>query len=1037
MRAITLTMSAFGPYKEKQTIDFTQLGDESLFLITGPTGAGKTTIFDAMCFALYGKASGDDRDHDTLRSHFASVDDHTEVSFQFSLHQKVFEIVRSPKQEKRKARGDGYTEQPPQAELYEIIHGEKHLLYAKVKEVNEAIEDMLQLDYEQFRKMVMIPQGEFRRLISENSKEREEILQKIFRTYFYERVTKQLADESKKLQQQLERLTNQEEQEIKAIQWPEDYDIEVADTKQARKDLQLYITREIEEMKKQEDAHHVKKQALNKLQDQYYLAKELQNQFSEHDQLKEKLEQLATKQEEINIDKKKLQKAKDADRVEGYEIQVNQRKQEFNGLQQAGKDKEENLQKVLVYFEEVEKKFHTAKEEEQERESLKESVRKMKEEHEKLKIYVELKRQENVLATSHNEQVTSLKQLEQKGQETEQQLEKMEKETEGIQQITEQFYELSAREKEFEQLLKKGAQLKQENTKLVRFRQLFKQIKEKYDTALEAEKAQKLELQQLEQSQRHEQAAVLAKTLIEGDACPVCGSSHHPYKAQFGRETVTDKQLEEKRQHVEAYEKNAEELQKQYVDITSDGRSQGKTVKHLEEELTDLTNTSLHADNIELKMSEWKQEYESISKMKQQMEDQLKQLRKKQEDQKTWKQHVVELRKQVQEKYTELQSLNEKLIKVQSQLEQMGGEIQDPSIDVHVFAEKITEKEKEYRDKIENWNNLQQQFEKAKDQKNSLQVEVQSIKEQLIKAEEILNQVKKEFNREVEAKGFSSVAEYEQSKMEEQLQSELEQSVKTFEEHLHVTKSRYEFLTKELQSKERPEVKNIEEEIKQRNEQLSADAKAIQQKQIKIDRHETIAGRLDVIMDEKKVLEQSYFDIGELAKLARGDNQLRLSFERYVLSSFLDEILFQANIRLDQMTDHRYQLVRSDQIAKRGAQSGLDLEVIDFYTGQQRSVKTLSGGEGFKAALSLALGMADVVQAHSGGVELDTLFIDEGFGTLDEVSLEQALHCLSDLQKGNRMLGVISHVPKLKEEIRAKLNIETSSAGSKVRISIS
>lgn len=185
-----------------------------------------------------------------------------------------------------------------------------------------------------------------------------------------------------------------------------------------------------------------------------------------------------------------------------------------------------------------------------------------------------------------------------------------------------------------------------------------------------------------------------------------------------------------------------------------------------------------------------------------------------------------------------------------------------------------------------------------------------------------------------------------------------------------------------------------------------------------------------MLMDDQGELASKYYDIAELAQLAKGDNHLRLSLERYVLASYLDEILVQANVRLDQMTDHRYQLIRSDAVAKRGAQSGLDLEIIDHHTGKQRSVRTLSGGEGFKTSLSLALGMADVVQAHAGGVQLDTLFIDEGFGTLDEISLEQAISCLRSLQDGNRLLGIISHVPQLKEEIPAKLQIRAGVRGS-------
>ncbi|WP_010094528.1 AAA family ATPase [Ornithinibacillus scapharcae] len=206
MRAIRLSMRAFGPYLEKQMIDFEMLGDESIFLITGPTGAGKTTIFDAICYALYGRASGSDRDQDSLRSHFAAIDEPTEVEFRFALNNHVYEIIRNPKQQKKKERGEGFTEEPAKAILYEIVNGEKQLLSSRIKDVNESIEEKLGFDYEQFRKMVLIPQGEFRKLISENSKEREAILQKIFRTYFYEKMTEELKAQAKDLESQVKKL---------------------------------------------------------------------------------------------------------------------------------------------------------------------------------------------------------------------------------------------------------------------------------------------------------------------------------------------------------------------------------------------------------------------------------------------------------------------------------------------------------------------------------------------------------------------------------------------------------------------------------------------------------------------------------------------------------------------------------------------------------------------------------------------------------------------------------------------------------------
>ncbi|MRG88321.1 AAA family ATPase [Salinibacillus xinjiangensis] len=1037
MRALTLDLCAFGPYKEKQTVDFTQLGEETLFLITGPTGSGKTTIFDAMCFALYGRASGDDRDHDTLRSHFAPVDQQTEVAFRFAIHQKEFEIIRRPKQMKRKARGDGYTEQPPQAEIYEIINGEKHLRYGKVKEVNEAIEDMLQLDYEQFRKMVMIPQGEFRRLISENSKEREEILQKIFHTYFYDQMTKRLAEESKSIQQQLEQMTSQENQEISYIQWPEGYDAENLSPKEARQLLQSLLEKEKEKLKQQEKKLREIQNKQQKAQDHYYAAKELEKLFVEFEQLKEKRTKLQAQQSAIETKKQQLKQAKDATQIKGYEKQVTQRKQEFDTLQNSLQAKNKQLSKVTNQFETIEKEYLTAKVQEKERESLKDSVRILNEQLEKLKQVNVIRKQKQDLTMVYKKEQPQLEQLDQTVEAKEKSIEKLEQEVSQGQETTEQFYEFANKEKEFEQYIAKGKQLKSELETLNKYRVRFREIKQEYEQAQQYVKQVKEELQQLEDAQRQEQAAVLAKTLAEGQACPVCGSNHHPQKAEFHDTSISDELIAARRNTLEKSENQLNQLQNQYVEIRSNGTSQNKSVENLRQEIAQASGLSVDDDELDQRLEAWEHELKGICDKRKQLEQRLFEVQKKQQTIKDGKQELAELKTKQQKTFEKVQKLKEDLVKIQSQLESVLENIEDPKANEQELKEKITKTEEEYQRQVNRWNQLQKDYEAIKEQKQTIEVELKSLTEQIEAAKIAYEQAQKEFKAELEAKGFADYNGYMKAKMEDFQQQKLETEIKTFEEELSITQNRYEQLTITLAEKERPKLESIEAGLKQLNEEYNENAKKIQQQQVQIDRHETTAQRLEDLASEKKELEEVFYDIGELAKLARGDNQLRLSFERYVLSSFLDEILFQANIRLDQMTDHRYQLRRSDQIAKRGAQSGLDLEVIDNYTGQNRSVKTLSGGEGFKAALSLALGMADVVQAHSGGVELDTLFIDEGFGTLDEISLEQALNCLSDLQKGNRMLGIISHVPKLKEEIRAKLNITTSHSGSQVSLSLS
>ncbi|SET32461.1 exonuclease SbcC [Salinibacillus kushneri] len=1036
MRAITLKMCAFGPYKEAQIIDFSQLGEEKLFLITGPTGAGKTTVFDAMCFALYGRASGDDRDHDTLRSHFAGVEELTQVSFRFQLHQKEFEIVRSPKQMKPKARGEGYTEQPPQAEIYQIIDGEKHLLYAKVKEVNEAVEDMLQLDYEQFRKMVMIPQGEFRRLISENSKEREEILQKIFHTYFYEQMTKRLAEESKSIQQQLEQIENQEQQEISYINWPEEYRTKNAEPKQARKNLLSIIENVEKYIDEQNNLLQEKRSQQKKRQDEFYAAKEVQTLFEEYDQRKQELSELKGQQEEIDAQKQQLKQAKNAAGIKAYEQQVKVRRDEHKKLEETLGLKREKQQQMLESFNRIEQEYQKAKEAEQDREKLKDSIRFMKEQLEKVKQAADLEKQKKELASTYQEEKPKLDKVNQRIEKIENDIEKLDEETGQSQQVTEQFYEFNTKLKEFDQLLMKTDKLSTENQLLKNYRIQYRDILKKYENNDKYVEQLREELQQLEDAMRNEKAALLAADLAEGQACPVCGSTHHPQRAEFHNASITDEMIASKRNQLQQSEQKQKEVQNEYVNIKSKGTSQNQTVENLQQEIEDLSGVKVELDEIDQRIQEWQNERAGISAKRNELDKQLNELKQKQEKQRQLKEELSKSKKEQQEKHESLQSLKEQGVKIQSQLENVKASLENPDDHYATVKERLSKAETEYEQQINKWNQLQKDYEQIKEHKQTVDVEIESLQKQLQTAQITYQEVRQTFETELENKGFKTLQHYEQAKMAEAEIEKTEERISTFEEKISITKNRYNQLTIQLNEKKRPDLETLEQSLKQVNEEIDAKTRLIQEQQLQLDRYLSTSERLHQLAEEKQELEEYYFDIGELAKLSRGDNQLRLSFERYVLSSFLDEILFQANIRLDQMTDHRYQLRRSDQVAKRGAQSGLDIEVIDNYTGQNRSVKTLSGGEGFKAALSLALGMADVVQAHSGGVELDTLFIDEGFGTLDELSLEQALNCLSDLQKGNRMLGIISHVQKLKEEIRAKLHIEPSHSGSKVSLTV-
>lgn len=1033
MRAIQLTMSAFGPYKDKQIIDFRQLAGDSLFLITGPTGAGKTTIFDAMCYALYGRASGTDRDQDSLRSHFASPDEQTEVMFRFQLQQKEFEVIRSPKQIKRKERGEGFTEQPPKAELYEYIHGDKRLLYSRVKDVNEAIEELLQLDYEQFRKMVMIPQGEFRRLISENSRERETILQKIFRTYVYKDITNRLVEKSKALEAEIMDIQKTEKVEIQQYEWGLEKGEDLPDSDQAIGLLSEYQEQEQKQLRtKKEKLDHTRKKLQEKQKD-YYKAKEIHQLFEEYGQLSAKIKELEDQKEQISHKRERLKSAGRAELLSGYEKQLSQRKQELEQLVEKEKHKSSAVTELEQIFAEVAEAYENEKKAEPNREKQKELLKSLEEEYRLMDQYHQLQKNEQLYQQQYQKARKEYQDLNEQVKQKEIRLEQLEQENHSDDELVQAHYEMEASVKEWKQLIDRGQYVMKELQKLEKLRGDYKEIKSKYSNVRDEKEKIDARLSQLEEQLKQQQAAILAGSLQPDEPCPVCGSVHHPAKAKFSGVSVTDEEIEHIRKTLNRLEKQEEQWQREYLRIESLGQSQKQLIENMAEELN-LTKDDLSLSAIQAITNDWNKTYQNKMNQLEQSKQQLEKRKQKIIEKKELSKKLADDRKRFEKKRNEVNDIKEKWIRLESQIENIKTQMTNPNLSGEELKKKLEQEKSSYKQMINQWETIQKQYEDTKEELQKARVELAAVQEQKGNEQDQFEEAEKQFYRQLIEKGFKNIEDYQHAKLKQLEQEKLEKEIKTYEEQWYATNERYQVLKEKLKDTEIPDLLSIEKQLDDLNELIDDLMKEIQQIDGKRKQYEKSIHRLKELKKKREKLERKYFDVGELARLARGDNDQRLSLERFVLSSFLDEILLQANIRLDRMTDHRFELIRSEEVAKRGAQSGLDLEVIDHYTGQKRSVRTLSGGEGFKAALSLALGMADVVQAHAGGVELDTMFIDEGFGTLDELSVEQALSCLHELQNGNRILGIISHVPKLKEEIQSKLHIQPSPAGSIVTI---
>ncbi|WP_404452785.1 AAA family ATPase [Virgibacillus necropolis] len=1030
MRAISLSVKAFGPYWDQQTIDFNELGGESIFLITGPTGSGKTTIFDAICYALYGRASGSDRDQDSLRSHFATMDDQTEVQFHFALNQKEYIVARSPKQYKKKERGDGYTDDPPKAILYEIKDGEKTLLYSRIKEVNETLESKLGFDYEQFRKMILIPQGEFRKLISENSKEREAVLQKIFHTYFYERMADQLKTEARTLKDKIAFIEQAIQQELSKIEWtntvPED-----ADTIPF---ILEKLTNEIAETHKldaNEDKKRVKQQqVVQQMQQALQDAKMLEEKFVQKEKLEQEQKELKQSEASIKETKEKLKAATSASKVSPFEEQMKARKKEWTD-EQNGLQKQQDLVAALQSkYEAISESYNHQLQQEDVRDQFKETISKEKQQLEYVNLYVKLHKETMEITKERNELNKQLTNTQKNIENIDRDIEKTDAILQNEQEVTKQYYDVKEKCEKATFIIKQLTRFDNENKKLLKLRTNYKQIETTFQQKQKELSSLKEEYRKLDEAQKKEYAVVLAGQLDYDKPCPVCGSHEHPSKATTHEHSVDTTLMKATEQKLDQHERAVEDFQKTYIESKSEGQSQRLLVDKLEEEIREKV-FDFDKDNIALTFNDWKKKDKQFHEKRDALYKQIEEFQAI----KTNKSALKVRREKVKQTFDQFskdhQNTHDKLLKYESKIEELKNNIPDHVTDPTKFQMEISKKEQEYNKWVNAWEKLKKDYQ---DTRESIQKEKTILEERqktAIRANE--NFIKQEnlFKRQVESCGFTSIEQYQFASLTEGEILNLEETVQRYEKRCEEIAYTLKTLMHEIQDKTRPEIEKLENELHLKQKELDQISEKLQLLRIKINNDEQIHKAVSTQLGDQQKLENDFYTIGDLADLAQGNNSLRLSFERYVLASFLDEIILQANLRLDRMSNHRYQLIRSGQVAKRGAQSGLDLEVLDHHTGQQRSVKTLSGGEGFKAALSLALGLADVVQTHAGGVQLDTLFIDEGFGTLDEESLQQAIDCLKDLQQSNRLLGIISHVPHLKSEIHAKLQISPSHSGSK------
>jgi len=1017
VRPIVLKITAFGPYAGTETIDFRCMGERSFFLIHGPTGAGKTTILDAMCFSLFGRTSGEIREGKAMRSDYVDPKVATEVIFDFALGQETYRVKRSPEQEVLKKRGVGTTKVSSSATLWQRTgltedDAEGRVVANDWRKVTEAAENLLGFKYEQFRQVVMLPQGEFRKLLLAGSKDRESILETLFQTELYRRVEEHFKFTAKQLAE-----------EVKEISGKRNWILEEAGVSSSN-ELIGQLENDREKHRELFTALEAARQTLKAAREGLAKEERLKAEFDDLEQVKNRLADLMNLKETMTVQQDRLTRAQRAALLAETAESIRRRKAEAN----------EGEKKAAVLGAEF---------------SLARQAEKLAKEE-----YLRQDQQSNMREAALLE-VTRLKGLEVKIMELEQACKDLEQKEQlagqkkaAWEKCSNQYRQLSDEvEKEKTQrdtLMGKASQVAalesvwRESDKKEKYRQELDALRRRYETKRKKHSeleqnftvheqvvlSARQELETMQSQWRFGQAAELANTLQEGKPCPVCGAEHHPRPAENVAAATSTIALELAQTKLKQAELCLEELRKPLRDSAIELETilvEGKKIKELVGADIDKEVVALRTET-ELAVAQLNEAKEAGTLLEKLDEK----LALQKERMKIFEQQLAVLEEEQRAAQASVDAARavcqERTAIVPNEFRQEGR------------LKLELEKTIATRDAlVARWNRVQEEARKAA-------LVLERIKAALAAATETFSQVKNRLEREqtdftkrlLEA-GFTYEKDFYEAIMQEHERDALASQIKEYEQQVIVTKDRFVRLSERVKDLTVPDIAVTKAQVGQAEiltESLGADVVRIE---TVIGKREEWLTQLQKQGEILKTLEEQYAILGHLAEVATGQNSLRLSFHRFVLAALFDDCMQAANTRLRKMSHGRYALKRMEEVIHRGSAGGLDIEIEDSYTGFSRHVTTLSGGESFLASLSLALGLADVVQSYSGGIHLDTIFIDEGFGTLDAESLEMALQALMELQRRGRLVGIISHVPELKERIEARLEILPSKIGSTTR----
>lgn len=924
MRPTRLILSAFGPYAGETIFELDALGTSGLYLITGDTGAGKTTIFDGIAFALYGDASGATRDASMFRSKYAKPETPTYVTLHFQYAGNLYKVTRNPRYERPSKRGTGTTIQQPDAEL---IYPDKRPPLTGAGDVTKALREIIGLDYNQFSQIAMIAQGEFLKLLLASTEERQKIFRELFGTANYETLQKKLSASEISLASTCKSLRSSVKQYIDGIVYEEDASVASA--------IPTLLQQAKSEQMPMIDVMELLKCILNK------------------------------------------------DKTSSDEIQSTVKK-----LQEDSRDKTEKLTRALDLKNIRDSQRIALQTQSELSENIKNAKEKLLIEEEKKEIVEKLSR-DITLAENSLPAYDELETLRGRYKQTSDEILSLQTAIESQQKQLTDNIKLHEREKIESVRLKdcyiKQLEIKQEMEKFKSRAQQIKEIsnhysqyqllKHDYDLAKEAylqasSYADKCKQQYdaMHKAYLDEQAGILATELKASVPCPVCGSKTHPSPALLAPHAPTKAELDALQEKTTSAQKSATHKSEHAAQLHTTAKNKAELIMELTESLFGTIEPGKIPDYIQKETNSITELSNELDSKKKENAAHIKRFDKLQQLLEQREASIKHLEVDVANKCTQLASLGTTHKNLFEHLESQKKKLQYENKSIALSH--IESSKRLYKSMIEDLKTAQSNYDACCNALSTISGKLASLDEQLRNSQVVMET--------------------------------LDSTIST------------------LQSA----INSINTDMEQQSNKVTAIIS-------RMDRNQDTLNAIQKQSNELQKTEAHYTWVRNLSATANGNlsGQGKIKLETYIQRIYFERIISRANIRLMKMSSGQYELKRQDKVENNRSQSGLELSVIDHYNGSERSVKTLSGGESFKAALSLALGLSDEIQSSSGGIQLDAMFVDEGFGSLDDESLEQAMRTLTDLSEGNRLVGIISHVSGLKSRIDKQIIIEKEQSG--------